>query len=175
MNDFSQYAEYSVEKKRSAVFCVLKYICPFICVIISVLLCLLTVSFYGPEISLIIGAAVLIASLLYCFSFFKTIHFDYRITNGDIYFSKVINKRKRKELSYHEISKFEIIAPYSEQYTDIAARCEAVYDYSSGIDNDNTYFAVISNEDTKSKSLFIFEPSEKMLKQMRFYNRNTVL
>lgn len=175
MNEFSQYAEYSVQKNRSAVFQVFKYICPFICVLISILFCLLTVSFYGPEISLIIGVALLVASLSLCFSFFKTIHYDYRITNGEIYFSKVINKRKRKELSSYEISKFEIIAQYSEKYTNIISSCDAVYDYSSGVVNNYTYFAVISDTDTKIKSLIVFEPSEKMLNLMRFYNRNTVI
>ena len=178
MNDFSQFAEHSVKKEcgenystKRTVYLILVII---LVVGVNVFLSLLILGFYA-FITLTISLPI---AIMYARRIFADISYDYRITEGEIYFSAVYNNTKRKELGNVEISKFEAIAPYKDSYKDSADRITYVktIDMTSSPDSDNIYYAVLTDpEDHSSKSIYFFELNEKMLKLLKFYNRSTVI
>lgn len=178
MNNISQFAEYSVEKKQSKAFYALRVACPIITFILSMSLFCVAVINYGFIISLIPGLAVIIVSVWYSVRTFRTVQYDYRITDGEMYFSVIYNKRKRKELLNLEIARLEAIAPYRDQYRESADRLSytKVFDLTSSADSPYIYYAVLPDEEDRSdKTIIFFEPSEKMLKLLKLYNRSTVI
>lgn len=178
MNDFSAFAEHSVKKSQSKHHHKLKIIYSILITLlivgVNVFLSFLFLGFYAI-ITLII---TLILALSYCNKIFASVSYDYRITEGEIYFSIVYNNNKRKELGSFEIAKFEAIAPYKDNYKESANRLTNVKELNmiSSPDSDSIYYAILSDpEDHSSKTIIFFEPNEKMLKLLKFYNRNTVI
>ncbi len=178
MNDFSAFAEHSVKKSQFKHHRKLKIIYSILITLlivgVNVFLSFLFLGLYAI-MTLII---TLIFALAYCNKIFAPISYDYRITEGEIYFSVVYNGVKRKEIGSFEIAKFEAIAPYKDNYKASADRLTYVKEINmtSSPDSEGIYYAVLSDpEDHSAKTIFFFEPNEKMLKLMKFYNRNTVI
>lgn len=178
MNEFSQFAEHSVQKHQSKYFGVIRIIYPILIFLFTIAVNIfLSIALLGP-FAVLSCAVMFVIEIIYCGKMFSTISYDYRITEGEIYFSTVYNNSKRKELGSVEISKFETIAPYKDQYKESANRLTYVKEINmtSSPESENIYFAVLPDpEDRSSKTIFLFEPSEKMLKLLKFHNRNTVI
>lgn len=178
MNEFSQYAEYSVTKYKSPLTPLYRALFFISSVLISVITTIVLINIIGFEISVIIGLVLIIASVFLSIYVFRSTQYDYTVTEGEIRFSAITNKRSRKELDILNISNFEIIAPYNDKYREICDRQDytSVCDYSSGNLSENLYFAVYpSEDDPKDKTLYLFEPSERIIILMKFYNRKTVI
>ena len=178
MNDFSTFAEYSVKKEQTKAAKAFKYVGPFLAVLLSAALGLLMVFVYGIELALLMFTVLLVISLIICARLTRSVSYDYRITDGEIYFSEVYNGRRRKELFSLGIDALDAVAPYREPYTDVLQRVNysSVYDFTSSTDAEGIYYALYtSKEDVKNKMLILFEPSEKMLKIIKHYNRSAII
>lgn len=179
MNEFSQFAEHTVKKKQGkhhkTVKAVYSLLIALMVLIVNIILAYMVL---GLLLGGILLAITLPLSVLYSNRLFASISYDYCITEGEMYFSVVYNNRKRKELGSVEISKLEAIAPYKDTYKASADRITYIKELNmtSSPDSDGIYYAVLSDpEDHSAKTIYFFEPSDKMLKLLKFYNRNTVI
>lgn len=172
MNDFSQIAEFSVQKKRSYAFKICKILFPILSCLLSVFISLMIPGILGT-LFLIFAVAF---SLCYCHHYFRTVHYDYRIVSNELFFSAVYNRKRRKELGFLNISKLEAIAPYDEKHKELAERVsyDKIYDFSSSLNDPYVYYAIYNDEEKGEKSIFFFNVSEKMLRLLKLYNRKTV-
>lgn len=179
MNEFSQFAEHSVKKFQSKHHYTLKIIYSILIVLLILVVCvILSYIAIGIVMGGIAATITIPLALIYTNRLYATISYDYRITEGEIYFSIVYNNSKRKELGSVEIAKFETIAPYKDQYKESANRLTYVKEINmtSSPESENIYFAVLpDSEDHSAKTIFFFEPNDKMLKLLKFHNRNTVI
>lgn len=177
MNDFSSIAEYSVKKEQTRGIKALKVAGPLLSVLLSAAAGVLMVFVYGIELAILMFTVLLAVSLIISARLTRSVSYDYRITDGEMYFSEVYNNRRRKELFSLEIASIDIIAPYRDQYLESAKRVNysSLYDLTSSPEAENVYYAVYtSKEDSSHRTLILFEPSEKMLKLLKHYNRGTV-
>ncbi len=177
MNEFSNVTEYSVTKTRSSFFNICKIAVPIFDAILSVTIShLISVNFgYIPGAAAF--ALFVIFSVVYCRTYFKRIDYDYRIVGNELYFSVVYNRKRRKELGGVDITKLEAIAPYEGKYLEEAEKetYDKIYDYSSSPTDPYVYYAVSYDDEIKTKTLYLFNASEKMLKQIKFYNRRAII
>lgn len=93
------------------------------------------------------------------------------MTSGVLTYSKIFGSRSRKTVFEISIKSISHIAPYvsdSKKRIDRYAP-EEIYDARSSSGAEGQYFALFENKDGK-KSLFLFEPDEKTLKILKFYN-----
>ena len=177
MNEFSSIAEYSVKKTRNAVFGVMRILLPIVSIILSAFISNLIVGKYGLVFGLIALAVLLSSSLIFFSIYFRRVDYDYRMIGSEINFSVVFNRRRRKELCVLDVSTLEKIAPYSGKYADEAEKenYDKICDYSSSPSDPYVFYAVQSDEESKVKTLYLFNASEKMLKLIKTYNRRAVI
>lgn len=176
MNEFSNIAEYSVQKTRSAAFHILKYALPIISIALSVVLTVLITSIYGLVFGILAFFLLPTCAIAYCVIRFRRIDYDYRMVGSELFFSIVYNRKKRKELGSVDITRFEKIAPYAGKYADEAESTEydKVYDFSSSPNDPYVFYAIEYDEENNTKTLYLFNASEKMLKLIKLYNRRAI-
>lgn len=177
MSEFSNLAEYSVKKSRSAFFRVTKIAVPIISIVLSIFISNMIVGIYGLLIGVISLVVLLASSLIFSAKYFRRVDYDYRIVGGELFFSVVYNRRKRKELGSVDIAKLDRIAPYAGEYLDELEKvsCDKIYDFSSSPNDPYVFYAVQNDEENKTKALFLFNASEKMLQIIKLYNRRAVI
>ena len=175
--EFSTYAEHTVKRATGRYAHILKPTALILDLALAVVFGLILSALAGAGIGLL--ATVLVAVLGLCFHarLFRTVEYDYRITEGELYFSEVYNGRRRKELFTLKIADFEMIAPYRDPHKASADRVtfDEVHDFSSSTETPDLYFGIYHSEDTGKRTLFLFEPSQKFLRLLAFYNRRTVV
>ncbi|MBQ7780133.1 MAG: hypothetical protein IJ404_06525 [Clostridia bacterium] len=176
MNDYSSITEYSVTKKRSKLYNVARIVAPIVTGVVPILYSVFMLFAYGfpPYPIPIITLAVLLSFITA--RYFRRIDYDYRIVGNELFFSIVYNRRKRKELGSIDISLLDKFAPYSGKYYDEAASASyvKVYDLCSSVTDPYVFYAVEKDEESGSKTLYIFNASEKMLKLIKLYNRRAI-
>lgn len=176
MNEFSNIAEYSVTKERSKLYNVAKVITPIIVGVVPILYSIYMLLAYGfppyPFFIIFLSIVLVVISLNY----FRRIDYDYRIVGSELFFSIVYNRKKRKELGSVDITRFEKIAPYAGKYADEAESTEydKVYDFSSSPNDPYVFYAIEYDEENNTKTLYLFNASEKMLKLIKLYNRRAI-
>lgn len=176
-SDFSLFAEHVVKKRQGRYTHIFKPLAFGLDILLSLLLGLVLSSFMGLTVgfasTVIIGAFGLGLHA----RLFRTVEYDYRITDGELYFSEVYNRRKRQERFVLSLAKFEMLAPYREPYKTTADRMtfDAVHDFSSSPETPDLYFGIYVDEERSMRLLFLFEPSPKILRLLSFYNRRTVV
>lgn len=177
MNDFSNIAEYSVQKSRSAAFSIMKIAVPIISALLSALISNLLVGAYGLLIGVLSLIVLLTFSIGYSAYYFRRVDYDYRIIGNELCFSVVYNRRRRKEICTLDISTLEKIAPYAGKYIDDLEKesCDKVCDYSSSPSDPYVFYAVKNDEEKKIKTIYLFNASEKMLKLIKLYNRRAII
>ena len=102
---------------------------------------------------------------------YTDIDYECSMTSGMLTFSKIFGSRSRKTVFEISIKSISHIAPYvadSKKRIDRYAP-EVIYDARSSEKAERQYFALFENAGGK-KSLFLFEPDDKMLKILKFYN-----
>ncbi len=176
MSDFSQIAEYSVQKSRSKTFKVMKIAVPILSSVLPILAAVFIFGAYGYLTSPLTLILIAVISFIYSARFYRRVDYDYRIVGSELFFSVVYNRKRRKELGSLDISKLEAIAPYDEKYKELAERVsyDKIYDFSSSLNDPYVYYAVYNDEEKGEKSIFFFNVSEKMLRLLKLYNRKTV-
>jgi hypothetical protein len=104
----------------------------------------------------------------------QRIEYDYTFTNGILDIAKVINNNKRKKLLSADIREFEVVAPTSDDgfqrmlhHKGIENRYNYFLNRGGGL-----YYGVFTHDG--SKSMLVFEPSEKLLKLFKIFNPRNV-
>ena len=131
----------------------------------------------GAGVGLIATILLAILGLWFHARLFRSVEYDYRITDGELFFSEVYNGRRRKERFTLSIADFEMIAPYRDPHKASADRMtfDEIHDFSSSPEAADLYFGVYCDKEFSKRMLFLFEPSQKMLRLLSFYNRRTVV
>lgn len=177
MNDFSQVIEYSVRRDQGKHFGFFRVFVPIISIAAALIIGAFLFGIYGPAIGGLMTVVLIAVSSVFCIKRYKIVHYDYRMVQNELYFAKIVNRKKRKELGSVNISTLDVIAPYNGSHKESANRVsyDNIYDFSSSINDPETYYAVETDDETSAKTIFFFTPSDKMLRAMRIYNRHTVI
>lgn len=104
----------------------------------------------------------------------RNVEYEYIVTNGDLDIDMIVAKRKRKRIFSANCKEFEIVAPvksssFSQQVQSIKNRIDAC----SSADSPDAYFIVLNHNN--NRTLVIFEPDERILKNFRVYIPRKVL
>ena len=116
---------------------------------------------------LIISPVVAIALAVFIFSRLK-IEYEYIYADGQIDFDRISGNAKRKTLMRVDIENAEVIAPSNSDSIKAYNNNNRikVKDFSSYDSSVNTYSMIVSKNGELYK--IIFEPSERMLKSMKY-------
>lgn len=177
MNDYSNIAEYSVQKSRGVLFNICKIAVPIVSTVLSLLISNLLLGAYGLIVGMLSLIVLLAFSIGYSCFYFRRIDYDYRIIGNELFFSVVYNRKKRKELCSVDISTLEKIAPYAGRYIDELEKesFDKVRDLSSSLSDPYVFYAVEKDEESGNKTMYIFNATEKMLKLIKLYNRRAII
>ena len=176
MNERTSIAEYSVKKSRSKFFCIMRAIAPILSVLISIFISNMIVGMYGLITGIIFLIVLLSSSLIFCARHFRRIDYDYRIVGSELFFSVVYNRKKRKELGSVDLTKLDKIAPYAGKHLDELENIsiDKLHDFSSSPSDPYVYYALETDDDSKTRTLYLFNASDKMLKLIKTYCRRAV-
>lgn len=98
----------------------------------------------------------------------RNIEYEYIVTNGDLDIDIIVAKRKRKRIFSANCKEFDIVSPVkSSQFDHAVQNTKNRIDASSSVDSPDAYFITLNYKG--ERTLVIFEPSEKMLKNFRIY------
>ena len=117
--------------------------------------------------ALIITPIVAIAITVFIFSRLK-IEYEYIYADGQIDFDRISGNARRKTLMRVDIENAEVIAPTNSDSIKAYNNNDRikVKDYSSYDSNVSTYSMIVSKNGELYK--IIFEPSERMIKSMKY-------
>jgi hypothetical protein len=124
----------------------------------------------GIDLLLVVGLIYLGIRLITS----RSVEYEYIVTNGDLDIDMIVAKRKRKRIFSANCKEFEIVAPvksssFSQQAHDVKNRIDA----ASSVDSPDAYFIALTQNN--NKTLVVFEPDERMLKNFRIYIPRKVL
>ncbi len=123
-------------------------------------------------ISLIIAAGI--AYLGYRLLSARNVEYEYIVTNGDLDIDKIVSRRKRKRIFSANCKEFDVVAPVkSDSYNRSAQEIKKRIDASSSIDSADAWFVSLNYKG--EKTIVIFEPDERMLKNFKIYIPRKVL
>lgn len=130
-------------------------------------------SFTGIAPLIYLGFMLAIGALYLAYHFFisMNVEHEYIMTNGELDIDKITNQAKRKRLLTVNCRSVEVLARVQNpdhQAEQKSASIKTHLDVSSGIPGDKQWFAIFQHKDL-GRTLLIFEPTEKMLKEFRRY------
>lgn len=102
------------------------------------------------------------------------IEYEYSIDSGIMTFSEIYGRRSRKQKYEVKIGDAIAIAPYRDEYRDAADEADVKYAACSTMSNPELYYILFEDENGRKVAIF-FDPINKALKLMKFYNRATVV
>lgn len=104
----------------------------------------------------------------------RNVEYEYIVTNGDLDIDKIISRRKRKRIFSANCKEFDIVAPVkSDSYNRSAQEIRKKIDASSSTDSANAWFVTLNYKG--EKTIVIFEPDERMLKNFKIYIPRKIL
>lgn len=99
--------------------------------------------------------------------------YEYIVTNGDLDIDVIIARRKRKRVLSVKAKEFELMAQTGTvDERDSANSRYKVLDFSSSPSSDNRWFILTNYKTEKVK--VIFEPDERMLKNLKRFNPSKI-
>ncbi|HBP37346.1 MAG TPA: hypothetical protein DD640_01120 [Clostridiales bacterium] len=99
--------------------------------------------------------------------------YEYIVTNGDLDIDMIIARRRRKRVFSGKAKEFELMAKVSsDDYRQAAKGNRKLLDCSSSIKSPNNWF--IEAEYKGERLLVIFEPDERMLKNLKRFNPSRI-
>lgn len=174
MNDI--FIEQLVARKRR-----IKDTVMFIAVILAVIL--IPVTFVALVMSrLILAYFLYIAFFLFVFGIWgiwyvrshQNVEFEYQMVQDTIVVSKIIAKRKRKEIIKADVRQFDILTKSSDKELD-KLKFSKVYEACTDIkDGENTYYAVYQHP-AYGRCALIFTPNERILNSMKPYLKKDIV
>ncbi|NLD88105.1 MAG: hypothetical protein GX633_07600 [Clostridiales bacterium] len=110
-----------------------------------------------------------------CFGGYKLItaqnyEFEYIVTNGELDIDKIIAKRSRKRILNVKPNEFELLAPYNNENKSEYERgtFAKTIDATSSKYAQNIWFGIATTK-KDGRVRFLFEPTEKMVENMRVF------
>lgn len=104
----------------------------------------------------------------------RNVEYEYIVTNGDLDIDMIISKKKRKRIFSSSCKVFDIVAPVkSSSYTQEVQSIKNKINATGSIDSPDAYFATLTYNN--SKTVVLFEPDERMLKNFKIYIPRKVL
>ena len=97
----------------------------------------------------------------------------YIVTQGHLHVYKYDGYNKAKEILKAKLSENEGIYPAEADYACFSDECEAVLDYSAGMNTDDLYFAIFRING--KKTAVYFTASAKVLTGMRYFGGEKVV
>ncbi len=160
------FVEQLVKREKNKQASIKKGLYIFIALILSVLIFLFVPSFGIFLIPLFwMGAYFLIRR--------ENVEYEYIFTSGELDIDKIINQTSRKRMFTIDIREIHIMAKKSSESSYGEFRnFNKEYDFSSGVENENTYVFIFKHEQQLIK--ISFEPDEKVLKSIRMYIANKI-
>lgn len=104
----------------------------------------------------------------------RNVEYEYVVTNGDLDIDKIISKRKRKRIFSASCKEFDIVAPVkSDSFDRSVQEIKKRIDASGDIDSPDAWFVTLNYKG--ERTIVIFEPDERMLKNFRIYIPRKIL
>ncbi len=104
----------------------------------------------------------------------RNVEYEYVVTNGDLDIDKIISKRKRKRIFSANCKEFDIVAPVkSDSFDRSVQEIKKRIDASGNIDSPDAWFVTLNYKG--ERTVIIFEPDERMLKNFKIYIPRKVL
>lgn len=116
---------------------------------------------------IVLGIAICVADI-FLFPRFS-VEWEYQYVNGELDVDRILNKQRRKRMASYDIQSAELIAPAKSHRLDYyhSGKKLKVVDYSScNPENERNVYAMLISKENELQEV-LFEPSEKMLKDMR--------
>lgn len=177
MNETTNFAEYTVEKKCEGTYRLKRILLKIALWLPLFLLSAIFIVLNIPVWVILVPVYPLIwmKILKPVFYPYVYIEYEYTIASGSMRFAEVLGKCKRREKLDILISDMETIAPYNEQYRAAADASDIVnrYEFVSTMKAPEIYFATF--EEDGEKSVVFFQPTNKALGLLRFHNRAAVV
>lgn len=154
------FCEYAVEKKKNGAYLAKIILCAIAAVLLTVTAFTVVIPLGGMSIGLI--ALVLIGVLVWYFSRFLSIEYEYTQTASELDFAAVYSKQYRKEKLSVDIKKSaKRIAPVNEA----ELRGIKVYDFRSESDSENGYMLIF--EDDGTRRAVLFDATRRLITNLR--------
>ncbi len=161
------FCEYAVEKKKSGAYLAKIILFSIAAVILLVAAFTVVVPLFGMSIGLIV--LVLIGVLIWYFSRFLSIEYEYTQTASELDFAAVYSKQYRKEKLSVDIKKSaKRIAPVSEA----ELRGLKIYDFRSESGSENGYMLIFDNDGTNCAALF--DATKRLVANLRHQSPSIV-
>lgn len=158
------FCEALIQKRLTAVDIVLRILA---CSAAAILAAGAVTGFLGM-IPFIWTIAMIACIAAYFFVKFQNVEFEYIFTSGELDIDKITGKARRKRALTVNFETMEVLAPEnSETLKEWGARQEKTYDFSSR-DKTRQRYVYIGSVDNQNVRI-IFEPSGKMVEQMKNY------
>lgn len=150
------FSEYMVRRKRRPY----EWVMLVVIVTLAVVMAFLTLSYF-------IGSALLFTGFLalgYLYIRYSIVEYEYTQTNVYLDIDRINGQRRRKRLLSTKTTEMIEFGPYSAIPQSVVAN-KKKRDYSSGEKDDSKkYYFILDSDHTV---YYIFEPSEKMLKNLK--------
>ena len=163
--------EYTVAEKRTPSLILKK-----VALIIAYVLWAAILFLVGSATKIFVPFLALVPISLWVLVFFTwrytQVRYEYSLFTGELTVSRILSERFRKELVKVHIRDISAILPYEEEYTPKAEAfgAEKTVFAASGYDAPNLYMAMWQDEKSGKRILLCFEPDEKCLRILRYYN-----
>ena len=152
------YVECLVERKKSALFSVVKY------VLYGFAIACVLWAFLGAIAMFLV--AIVFAGAAYIIVPTFDIEYEYLYLDREISIDKVTAKSRRKRVMNIDLNKMEMFAPStSHEFDSYNNRQHVDKDFSSGREDVKTY--TIAYADNEQFTLVKFEPSEELIKAVK--------
>ena len=178
MNDNVNYAESCVKRKKDAELKRKKFLLLLAYILIPIALVIITFSvpIFRPFILLPLALSPLALSVIVPLTWCYTeVEYESILSTGILTVSSVFNRRRRKEIVTLKVGDATVLAPIDSSEA-AGADKDAVNKYNAVSSPEATgVYLVVWNNDKGEKCALYFEPSDKMLKVMTFFNRATIV
>ncbi len=160
------FVEQLVKREKNKQASVKKVVYIFLALVFSVLIFL-----FVPSLALFLIPLVWMG--VYFLLRRENLEFEYIFTSGILDIDKIINQTSRKRLFSIDVREIHIMVKKSAEvsYGEFK-NFNKEYDFSSGLEKENTYVFIFKHEQELIK--IIFEPDEKVLKSIRMYIANKI-
>lgn len=156
------YLEELIKKQRTSKDNILR-IGLMVLTAVAVIFALLTLNM----VFTVVAIAICVADI-FLFPRFS-VEWEYQYVNGELDVDRILNKQRRKRMASYDVQNAELVAPAKSHRLDYYHNGKQlkVVDYSScNPENEKKVYAMLISKENQLQEV-LFEPSEKMLKDMR--------
>ena len=186
MNEITNHAELTVEKKREGAYLVKRILMHAfyigVPVFLFVVFAIISDVFHGPDL-VMLSILFIPIWIFICPKVIKPLTFMYvdieekmDVSGGTLTLSRILGKRKEVPYISVKVSDLEAINPYRDEYKKEADEYKADkrIECVSSMKDEDVYYAYYTDEEGK-KVIMFFQGTEKALRVLKFLNSKTVV